>query len=191
MRRAAAVALLLWPAAASAHEGSVAGGFSAGFSHPLTGLDHLLAMVAVGIWGAILGRPLLFALPVTFPAMMAVGGLFGIAGLPFEPVEIGVALSVLVLGGAIAANWRAPVPVAILLVAVFALFHGYAHGSELPAAADPLYYSLGFMLATGMLHLFGIAIGTIHGHARGRPLARGIGGLIALSGMAFLWLALA
>ena len=148
-------------------------------------------MVAVGIWGAILGRPLLFALPVTFPAMMAVGGLFGIAGLPFAPVEIGVALSVLVLGGAIAANWRAPVPVAILLVAAFALFHGYAHGSELPAAADPLYYSLGFMLATGMLHLFGIAIGTLHGHARGRPLARAIGGLIALSGMAFLWLALA
>ncbi len=191
MKRAAGLALLAWPAAASAHEGSVAGGFVAGFSHPLTGADHLLAMVAVGIWGAVLGRPLLLVLPVTFPAMMAVGGLIGIAALPFPPVEVGVALSVLVLGAAIAAEWRAPNALAIALVAGFALFHGYAHGRELPAAADPLYYSLGFMVATGTLHLAGIAIGTLHARARGRPLTQGMGGLIALCGAAFLWRAVA
>jgi urease accessory protein len=172
---------------ASAHDGSgVVGGFLAGFTHPLAGVDHLLAMVAVGLWGAVLGRPLVFALPVIFPTVMALGGVLGIAGAPMPPVEIGIALSVLLLGGAIAAAFKAPVWAACLLVAVFAIFHGYAHGAELPAAADPVGYSLGFVLATGLLHLAGVAIGLLHGHPRGMILVRTLGGLIAAAGVYFL-----
>lgn len=191
MKRWVALIALAWSGAAMAHEGNgAAGGFIAGFSHPLTGLDHLLAMVSVGIWGAILGRPLLVALPVVFPAMMAVGGLLGIAAVPFPPVEIGVALSVVILGIAIATAWRAPVWLAVMLVGGFALFHGYAHGRELPAAADPLYYSVGFMFATGLLHLAGIGVGLLHNHRGGRPIARTIGALVAACGSWFLWQAL-
>lgn len=173
--------------AACAHDGSgVVGGFLAGFTHPLAGVDHLLAMVAVGLWGAVLGRPLVVALPVIFPTVMALGGVLGIAGLPMPPVEIGIALSVLLLGGVIAAGFKAPIWAACLLVAVFALFHGYAHGAELPAAADPVGYSLGFVLATGLLHLCGIGVGLVNVHPRGISLIRGLGGLIALAGVYFL-----
>ena len=172
---------------ASAHDGTgVVGGFLAGFMHPLAGFDHLLAMLAVGLWGAVLGRPLVFALPVIFPTVMAAGGVLGIAGAPMPPVEIGIALSVLLLGGAIAAAFKAPVWAAALVVAVFAVFHGYAHGAELPAAADPLGYSLGFVLATGLLHLAGIAIGLLHVHPRGMTAIRAVGGLIAAAGVYFL-----
>jgi urease accessory protein len=127
-----------------------------------------------------------FALPVIFPTVMALGGVLGIAGAPMPPVEIGIALSVLLLGGAIAAAFKAPVWAACLLVAVFAIFHGYAHGAELPAAADPVGYSLGFVLATGLLHLAGVAIGLLHGHPRGMILIRTLGGLIAAAGVYFL-----
>ena len=172
---------------ASAHTGTgLPGGILAGILHPLAGPDHLLAMVAVGLWGAFLGRPLVVALPVIFPAMMAAGGVLGIAGLPFPPVELGVALSVLLLGSAIAGAVRAPVPVACTVVALFALFHGYAHGAELPSAADPIGYSAGFVLATGALHIAGIALGIFTETPRGRLLARGLGGAIAIAGALFL-----
>lgn len=170
--------------AALAHTGTDTGsGFSAGFGHPLGGLDHTLAMIAVGIWGAILGRPLLWVLPVAFPAMMVVGGIAGIAniGLPF--VETGIALSVIALGLAIAAGWAAPREAALALVAVFAVFHGYAHGQELPHAASPAAYAAGFVLATGLLHLTGIAIGAVLALPWGRTAVRAAGAVIAVLGL--------
>ena len=162
------------------------GGFLAGFAHPFSGPDHLLAMVSVGLWGAFLGRPLIVALPVIFPAVMALGALLAMFGLPHPPIELGIALSVLVLGGAIAAAWRAPVWAASAIVAVFALFHGYAHGSEIPSLADPISYSAGFMLATGSLHLAGIGLGMIAAVPGGKGIVRGIGVAIALAGVWFL-----
>ena len=162
-----------------------------GFTHPLSGVDHLLAMVSVGLWGAFLGRPLIVLLPVIFPAVMAVGGVFGMANVPLPPVEVGIALSVLVLGVMIAGAVRAPVWLACTIVAVFAIFHGYAHGKELPSAADPIGYSVGFVLATGLLHLAGIGLGLINDRPGGAVMTRSMGGGIALAGVYFLWTALA
>jgi urease accessory protein len=146
----------------------------------------MLAMVAVGIWGALLGRPLLVVLPVVFPLVMALAGMAAIMGLTLPPVEIGIAFSVLALGCVIALALRPPVWVAIALVAVFAVFHGYAHGQELPSLADPVGYSIGFVTMTGALHLSGIGIGLVD-HARGgRTVLRAIGAAIAACGVWFL-----
>lgn len=175
------VSLPACPALAHTGEG-VAGGLLAGLRHPVTGLDHLLAMVAVGIWGAFLGRPLIWALPVAFPLMMVVGGVAGIVGIPVPYIEPGIALSVIVLGLAIAAAWRAAVPVAVGVVAVFALFHGYAHGTELPHAASPAAYATGFVVATGSLHLAGIAIGLLARFEHGTLALRVCGAAIAIIG---------
>lgn len=176
---------------ALAHTGTgLAGGFVAGFLHPLNGLDHLLAMVAVGLWGAFLGRQMIVALPVIFPTVMAVGGVLGMAGIPLPPVEVGIALSVLVLGGLIAAAVRAPAWVACLIVTNFAIFHGYAHGQELPSAADPTGYSVGFVLSTGLLHVVGIGIGLLNRRPGLVVITRGLGGLIAATGVWFLYQAL-
>ena len=120
---AAAVVLLLIAAPASAHEaGALSAGFAGGFMHPLSGLDHLLAMVAVGLWGAFLGRPLVYLLPVVFPTVMAAGGVLGMAQVPFPPVELGIALSVFVLGVVILARWSAPLWFAAVIVGLFGLF---------------------------------------------------------------------
>lgn len=187
----AGAGLTLLASPAAAHSGAaLQGGFVSGFSHPLSGPDHLLAMVAVGIWGAFLGRPLIFALPVIFPTVMAVGGVLGMMGVPAPPIELGIALSVLILGLAIAAAFRAPVWMASILVAVFAIFHGYAHGQELPVAADPVGYSMGFVLATGLLHVAGIALGMLKDLPRGAVVTRGLGGLIAAAGVYFLYAAI-
>jgi len=178
---------LLWPSSVLAHDGAArAGGFFAGFLHPLTGLDHALAMVAVGVWGAFLGRPLIVALPMLFPAAMVVGAGLAMAGAPAPPVEIGIALSVLLLGALIAAGVRAPVWLACAIVGAFAIFHGFAHGRELPGAADPVAFSAGFVLATGLLHGAGIGIGLLHAHPAGKTVARVLGGAIGLAGCAFL-----
>ena len=186
-----AVALFGMAAPAAAHMGTgLAGGFQSGFLHPLSGFDHLLAMISVGLWGAFLGRPLIIALPVIFPAVMAIGGALGIANMPLPPVEIGIALSVLVLGAMIAGAVRAPVWLACTIVAVFAIFHGYAHGKELPSAADPIGYSLGFVLCTGLLHVVGIGIGTVNERPGGAVVTRTLGGLIAATGVWFLFVAL-
>ncbi|WCT74447.1 HupE/UreJ family protein [Sphingomonas naphthae] len=187
----AALALVLLAGPASAHlDESLTGGFLAGFHHPLSGPDHLLAMVAVGIWGAFLGRPLVVLLPVIFPTVMAFGGALGMAGVPMPPVEIGIALSVLLLGGAIAFAWRAPVWIAVTLVAIFAIFHGYAHGAELPSIADPIAFSLGFVLATGLLHVAGILLGLLNDRPGGEIATRVVGGLIAATGVYFLYRAI-
>jgi urease accessory protein len=194
LRRAAAlafVATLLCTGSADAHMGTgLPGGFVSGFEHPLTGFDHVLAMVCVGLWGAFLGRPLISALPLIFPAMMVAGAILGMLDVPLPPVEIGIAFSVLVLGGCIALAVRAPVWAACLLVATFAVFHGYAHGKELPSAADPFGYSAGFVLATGCLHMLGICIGFLNVRPKGVIATRSIGGLIGLIGVWYLYKAI-
>lgn len=175
---------------ADAHTGTgLPGGFASGFRHPFSGLDHLLAMVSVGLWGAFLGRPLIYLLPVIFPTVMAGGAVLAMIGLRLPPVEIGIALSVLVLGACIALAVKAPVWVASLIVATFALFHGYAHGMELPSAADPVGYSVGFVLATGLLHVLGVGIGTLNARPGGLVVTRSAGGLIAVTGAWFLYTA--
>ena len=194
MMRVITAAFLLAAASttAHAHEGTgLAGGFAAGFTHPLVGLDHLLAMVAVGLWGAVLGRPLLIVLPVVFPLIMAAGGVLGMAGVPLPPVEIGIALSVVVLGGAIALRVAAPVWAASFLVGLFAIFHGYAHGQELPSAADPLGYSAGFVLSTGLLHVIGVGVGWATARQGLFAAGRAIGAMIAAAGVWFLYGAMA
>lgn len=183
-----ALLAIMAAAPASAHfDPSLSGGFGAGFRHPLSGPDHLLAMVAVGLWGAFLGRPLIYLLPVIFPTVMAFGGAMGMAHLPMPPIEIGIALSVLLLGAAIALALKPPIWVAALLVGIFAIFHGYAHGTELPSIADPIAFSVGFVLATGLLHIAGIGVGLLTERPGGAPVVRAIGVMIAASGGWFLF----
>lgn len=187
-RGLAAATLALCCTASLAHDGA-AGGFANGFLHPLFGWDHVVAMVAVGLWGAFLGAPALWLLPVVFPLVMAFGGALGVLGLPLPGVEVGIALSAMALGGAVAAAWRAPWALAAGLAGLFAIFHGHAHGTELPQAADPLAYSLGFVVATGLLHLAGIGLGLATRAPAGRVAVRVAGAGIALAGAAFLWAA--
>lgn len=186
-RAAVAVGGFAASGAALAHEASgSAGGFLSGFVHPLAGPDHLVAMVAVGLWGAFLGRPALWLLPVVFPLVMAAGGAAGVLGMPLPGVEVGIALSAIALGAAVAWGWQAPLVLAAVLVAVFAVFHGHAHGTELPQAADPIAYSLGFVVSTGLLHLSGIALGELTRWPWGGKAVKGLGALIALVGAVFL-----
>ena len=161
-------------------------GFLTGFLHPLTGLDHIIAMVAVGLWGAQLGAPAIWMLPVTFPMVMAFGGFLGLIGVPIPGVEIGIALSGVLLGAAVMTESRPPLIVAAALIAVFAICHGHAHGAELPAGTSGLTYSIGFVVATGLLHACGIGIGTIHRWSYGRLALRALGGLISVGGVMFL-----
>lgn len=174
-----------------AHIGTgLAGGFTSGFEHPITGLDHLLAMVCVGLWGAFLGRPLIYLLPVVFPCVMVAGAVLGMFDVRLPGAEIGVALSVLVLGTCITAALRAPAWLACVIVGAFAIFHGYAHGRELPSAADPIGYSSGFVLATGLLHLAGIGLGCLNARPGGVVLTRSVGAVISIIGVGFLLRAL-
>jgi urease accessory protein len=188
----AILAGLLAPGVAAAHlvKGEAIG-FVSGFLHPISGWDHIIAMVAVGIWGAQLGRPAIWALPVTFPLVMAFGGFLGLIGLSLPGSEIAIALSGLCLGAAVAGEWRPPLIAAALLVGLFGLFHGYAHGHELPPGQNALLYSLGFVLATGMLHAAGIAIGLIHRWRPGQIVLRAAGVAISCGGAFFLWSAVA
>ncbi len=185
---AATLTLALATTPALAHEGAagVAGGFIAGLQHPLFGPDHLVAMVAVGLWGAFLGRPAIWVLPIAFPLVMAFGGALGVAGVPLPQVETGIALSAVVLGAVVALALKPPLWVAGLVVAAFAIFHGHAHGTELPSAANPLSYSAGFVISTGLLHLAGIALGFLASGEAGRIAVRGAGAAIALAGVYFL-----
>lgn len=194
--RTVAIVLMAWTlvgAIGPAHAhggGDVASGFAGGFAHPLFGPDHVAAMLAVGLWGAVLGPPALWVLPVAFPLVMAAGGVLGIVGVPIPGVEIGIALSAVILGLMVACAAPAPLAVAVVLVAAFAVFHGYAHGTELPAGADAIAFSAGFVLATGLLHLAGIAFGTVGRWPVGRLAVRLAGGAIAVAGLAFLRAAL-
>jgi len=167
-----------------------AAGFFTGLKHPISGLDHVLAMIAVGLWGAQLGSPAVWMLPVAFPMMMAFGGFMGLVGLPLPGVEIGIALSAVLLGTVVARESRPSLAVAVLLVAFFAIFHGHAHGTELPKGQSGLTYSIGFVIATGCLHGVGIAIGLIHKWPAGKTTLRAAGAIVALAGVAFLWRAI-
>jgi urease accessory protein len=186
------IVLLLWPLAALAHvEGGVASGFLNGLSHPISGLDHVLAMVAVGLWGAQLGAPAIWLLPVAFPIMMAFGGLLGLSGVALPSVELGIALSAVMLGALILGSIRLPLAAALLVVGFFAVFHGHAHGTEMTPGQSAILYSLGFVIATGLLHSLGIAIGLIHRWNAGRLALRGAGSVVMAGGLFFLWHALA
>jgi len=191
MRRLALLSVLV-AAPALAHEQSgQAAGFVTGLLHPISGLDHILAMVAVGLWGAQLGLPAIWVLPVTFPMMMAVGGFLGLIGVPIPGVEIGIALSALALGVMVAGAFRPPLWAAMLLVGAFAIFHGHAHGTELPPGQSGLTYSIGFVVATGCLHGVGITIGLLDRWPWGKVALRGAGTVVAVGGIFFLWRAFA
>lgn len=192
MARAAFVVAALTAMDASAHEeAGQAAGFLAGLAHPVSGLDHVLAMIAVGLWGAVLGAPAVWVLPVAFPLVMALGGLLGLLGVPVPGVEVGIAVSAIVLGAMVLAQVRPPLWLAALIVAFFAVFHGHAHGRELPQGASALLYSLGFVAATGLLHAAGIVLGLAQRWSAGRNVLRMAGGGVALAGLFFLWRAVA
>jgi urease accessory protein len=182
-----ALALAAMPHPAFAHvEQGQAAGFLTGLKHPWSGLDHVLAMIAVGLWGAQLGNPALWLLPVTFPMMMSLGAVMGLIGMGLPGVEIGIALSSLLLGGMVMGEVRPKLAVAMLLVGFFAVFHGHAHGTELPPGQSGLLYSMGFVIATGCLHGMGIGIGLVHRWPAGRLALRGAGAFIAGMGLFFL-----
>lgn len=180
--------LLLAPALALAHvgQGDTSSGFIAGFEHPILGLDHVVAMIAVGLWGAQLGPPAIWALPVTFPLVMAFGGLLGGLGVDLPGVEIGIAASAIALGLMVTLAVRPPLWAAGGLVGLFAIFHGYAHGAELPESANALTYALGFVIATGSLHVVGIIIGLINRWPWGNRSLQAGGAAIAACGVYFL-----
>jgi urease accessory protein len=182
-----ALALAAMPHPAFAHvEQGQAAGFLMGLRHPWSGLDHVLAMIAVGLWGAQLGNPALWLLPVTFPMMMSLGAVMGLLGMGLPGVEVGIALSALLLGGMVMGEVRPKLAVAVLLVGFFAVFHGHAHGTELPPGQSGLLYSMGFVIATGCLHGMGIGIGLVHRWPAGRLALRGAGAFIAGMGLFFL-----
>ena len=182
----AIVALMLTQPAFAHEQAGVAGGLVSGLLHPVTGLDHLIAMVAVGIWGAQLGAPAIWVLPITFPLVMAVGAVLGVLKIPLPMPEVIIAVSALILGLAVATRLRIPFAAATIVVAVFAIFHGYVHGAELPGSANPLAYGVGFVTATGLLHLCGIAIGTLTRWPAGERVIQGLGACIAGLGCYFL-----
>jgi urease accessory protein len=184
-----ALLLPLVPGLALAHEGASLpyGSFLGGLLHPVLGPDHFLAMVSVGILSAQMGGRAIWTVPATFVAVMALGGLAGWLGLPLTSIEAGIAFSVLALGAAIAAERRIPVVVAMVFVGTFAVFHGYAHGAEMPEVATPVSYALGFISGTAGLHLAGVVIGDIAQHyAAGKVMLRAAGGVIAAVGGYFL-----
>ena len=165
-------------------------GFLTGFRHPISGLDHVLAMVAVGLWGAQLGAPAIWVLPVAFPMVMAFGGMLGLMGVSLPGTEYGIALSAILLGAAVLLEIRPPLAIAAIVVGLFAIFHGHAHGTELPPGQSALLYSMGFVIATGCLHALGIGIGTVHRWGWGQTLLRVAGGLVVVGGTFFMWKAI-
>ena len=180
--------VVILPSTASAHsEAGTVGGFVSGFKHPLTGLDHIVAMVAVGLWGAFLGGRAMWTLPVVFPVVMAFGGAMGVLGVPLPSVETGIALSGIILGAMVAFAAKPPLWVAAVIVGIFAIFHGHAHGTELPEAANAMTFAVGFVISTGLLHLSGIAFGLLVKWPSGRIAVRAGGVVIALVGFGFLF----
>jgi urease accessory protein len=183
----AAVATVGFSTAALAHVGDHSHmSFTEGLLHPFSGLDHVLAMVAVGLWASQLGGRALWLLPLTFPVVMAVGAALGLNGVTLPWVEVGIAGSVMVLGAVVALALRPALAVSIPLIGAFALLHGYSHGIELPASASALSYGAGFIAATLVLHAIGIATGLIAGRLPVRFAARTAGGAIAALGVVLL-----
>ncbi len=182
--------MLLASAGAFAHDGSALpyGSFVSGMTHPVLGLDHMLAMVSVGIVSAQIGGRAIWTVPATFVLIMAFGGFLGWVDIGLTAIEAGIAFSVLALGSAIAADKKVPIVAVFSAVGVFAIFHGYAHGAEMPEVARPLIYALGFMTGTALLHISGVLIGDISQHyARGKVALRIAGAAIAAVGGFFLY----
>ena len=178
-----AVAFAAISSPAFAHIGGHAGGFTHGLAHPFYGLDHVLAMVAVGLWASQLGRPALWLLPLTFPVLMLAGAVIGGIGGSFPWLEIGIAGTVIALGAVIAFGLRPPIVASAALIGLFALVHGFEHGATLPAHGAPLLYGAGFVLATLVLHAIGIGLGLFVRY----PVAlRSAGGAIAAVGILLL-----
>lgn len=185
-RTLAALAALALPTVANAHVGLHADGALSGFGHPFSGLDHVLAMVAVGFWASTLGGAARWIVPAAFVTVMAAGGVLGIAGIPLPMVETGIAITVALLGLLVAFEVKVPTGIAMAIVAVCALFHGHAHGTELPSMANAAGYVSGFLVATVILHLAGIAFASLRFGKAGRIAARIAGGMVALSGAALI-----
>lgn len=167
---AAALAVLLGAGPAQAQQHLIAGGLAAGFLHPVLGFDHLLAMVAVGLLSVQLGGRAIWSVPTAFVAFLGLGGLLGVLGIALPQVEGAIALSVFALGLAIALSVAMPVPLAMIVVGMFAIFHGHAHGAEIPNLAQPAAFVAGFMLASALLHASGVAIGLLEGNPHARAL---------------------
>jgi urease accessory protein len=189
-----ALTLIALPTAAFAHTGAGdAHGFLHGFMHPVGGIDHVLAMVAVGVFAFVLGGRALVLVPLAFVGMMAVGFVLGANGVALPYAELAIAVSSIVIGGVAALGRRLPIIAAMALVGGFATFHGWAHGAEMPADAGALTYALGFVAATALLHVAGIAgamgVAAVTGKY-GRLVAQIAGGAFALGGIGVLagWL---
>lgn len=177
-------AVLLFPAAAFAHPGvHGVSGYVAGFVHPMSGIDHILVMLAVGLWAAQQGGRAMWWIPASFVSMMIIGAILGMEQVPLPFVEQGIIASVMVMGVLIVAALRLPTMAGAILVSLFAIFHGHAHGSELPLSAAGLHYVIGFTIATTMLHATGIGLGVMLRRLDAMRLARFAGGAIALSGL--------
>jgi urease accessory protein len=186
LKLALASAFAFTSAPAFAHTGHDILGFSTGFFHPIMGVDHLIAMLAVGFWAALQGRPALYFLPVVFPLLMVFGGLLGMNGIALPFVEPMIAMSGVVLGLMVALYIKPALWVSASMVGVFALFHGHAHGVEIPAASNAFGYVAGFVIATTLLHLTGIGLGRVVGAKGGEYVTRAVGVVIAVTGAAFL-----
>jgi urease accessory protein len=180
---AAVLGTLLVPSLADAHIGvGPASGLAHGFAHPLTGLDHIAAMVAVGLWAAQRGGRAIWIVPLTFVTVMSVGGLLGAIGVFVPFVQPGIVASVFVLGLLIATAARLPLLASSLLVGLFAVFHGHAHGAEMPETVSGIVYGVGFVLATASLHGCGIGLGMLARRAGSPRLIRYAGGATAALG---------
>jgi urease accessory protein len=172
--------IFLFPALAHAHSVGHGGGFVSGLGHPVLGFDHLLAMVSVGILSAQMGGRAIWAVPLTFVGMMLVGGILGMQGVPLFSVELGISFSVFALGIALAAEKKLPALLAMLFVGFFALFHGHAHGMEMPSLYSPVLYALGFVVGTAGIHIFGVILGLISQEvSKGEAFLRYVGAGIA------------
>lgn len=181
-----ALALSLVAIPAFAHTGHELGGFTAGFVHPLGGLDHLLTMVSVGLWAGQLGGRATWLVPTAFVGTMVAGGALALSGVGLPMVEVGIGLSVLAIGALVALKVRVPVALGMGIAALFALFHGHAHGAEMPGASHPAAYAAGFILATAALHGLGIALSLAIGRRIGALAVRIGGAGVAAAGLFIL-----
>lgn len=185
-----ACAISIIPSTVYAHEGGnlPLGGFLSGLVHPVLGYDHLLAMLSVGILSAQIGGRAIWTVPATFVGVMALGGVLGLVDVGIKITELGIAFSLVILGSIIASERRLPIILAMIGVGFFAIFHGYAHGTEMPQTAQPVAYAFGFLTGTALIHITGVLIGDIFKrYQRGPQVLRFGGGLIAMVGLLFVF----
>jgi urease accessory protein len=185
-----ACAISIIPSTVYAHEGGnlPLGGFLSGLVHPVLGYDHLLAMLSVGILSAQIGGRAIWTVPATFVSVMALGGVLGLVDVGIKITELGIAFSLVILGSVIASERRLPIILAMIGVGFFAIFHGYAHGTEMPQTAQPVAYAFGFLTGTALIHITGVLIGDISKrYQRGPQVLRFGGGLIAMVGLLFVF----